>query len=82
MTMIPTIHMNGDKKETLLDGYVAAIRAVRAAKEAIAAACPNGRNFYPQGDGAINQAVEEHRHRLATLNRVMDELEFIAEAIA
>jgi histidinol phosphatase-like PHP family hydrolase len=83
MVMIPTIHMNGDKKETLLEGYCTAIHAVRAAAEAVQQnAHPNGRNFYPQGPDAIHRAIEEHIKRMVAIRGVLVELETMAEGIA
>ena len=82
MVAIPTIHLNGTKKENLLEGYLAQIHAIRGALDAIQNNPPNGRDFYPQGDGAILVALDEHRQRLVTLGLVKDELEKITEAIA
>jgi hypothetical protein len=79
--IIPTVHLNGDSKQTLLDDNLAARRAVRDALDAVAKASPNGRNFYPQGDGAITKAVTEHRIRLLRLEEVRQELETILEGI-
>jgi len=44
-------------------------------------ACPNGRDYYPQGQGAILRAQAEHAERCAKLGGVADELEQLAIAI-
>lgn len=82
MPMIPTVHMNGDSKADLLSSSMEAHNAVRKAIEAIAGTFPNGRNFYPQGDGAILQAMREHRDRINALELVRQELEQIVEGVS
>ena len=79
--LIPTVHLNGDSKQTLENDNMAAYRAITAAMDAISAACPNGRNFYPQGDGKIQQAVNEHRKRIAALETIRSEYETILQGI-
>ncbi len=79
--LIPTVHMNGDSKKTLEEDNLAAYRAIVGAMEVIAKACPNGRNFYPQGDGAIYQAIAEHQRRLEALEVIRLEYEAILEGI-
>lgn len=49
---------------------------------ALANAAPNGRDYYPQGPGALKQAQEEHQNRMARLRSVYAELQQLAEAIA
>jgi hypothetical protein len=65
MTTLPTIHLNGTGRETLLAEYHAAYRAVLAARDAFHATTCNGRDFYPQGPDAYSQARTE---RDAVLN--------------
>ena len=78
----PTIHRNGTSREALIEAYVNAGECVRAAMEALAHASPNGRDYYPQGDGAIKTAMRQHSERLAKLRTVYNDLQEIAEAIA
>jgi hypothetical protein len=49
--------------------------------EVITKACPNARNFYPQGNGAIYQAIAEHKRRLEALESIRQEYEVILEGI-
>ena len=80
--MLPTIHMNGTSKTDLLEGYCDAISAVLLALEALARTTPNGRDYYPQGDGACAIASREHDARKRALMKVMDELQTLAEHVA
>jgi hypothetical protein len=78
----PTIHRNGSAAKVLLDGYTGAARAIRKAMDALAATYPNGRDYYPQGEGVINRATREHEARMAHLSAVYDELQALAEHVA
>ena len=80
--MTPTVHRNGTSRDALLDGYTAAAAAVRKAIEAVSAAYPNGRDYYPQGELALRMATEDHEDRLARLKSVLAELGELAEAVA
>ena len=74
----PTIHSNGSSKADLFDRYWTALLAVEAAIDAVAQTGPNGRDYYPQGDDALRQAMAEHRDRLLRLRAVADELNALA----
>jgi queuine/archaeosine tRNA-ribosyltransferase len=78
---IPTIHMNGTAAQDLLSDICAALEAIRNAEEAMKAVCPNGRDYYPQGPDAIQEALRQHANRLHNLRAVYSELEEIGEAI-
>ncbi len=77
----PTIHMNGSGRDTLLDGYATAVRAVGIAIESLCDAAPNARDYYPQGDGAYAEARCEHKARVAKLRDVQDELLALARDV-
>ena len=79
--IFPTIHMNGTSAESLVDQNRAAWNALRSAVEALDAAAPNGRDYYPQGDHAIGEAMREHTERVKPLLKAMRELDAIAEHI-
>jgi hypothetical protein len=77
MTTIPTIHLNGTGASTLRDEYWAASKALDAAAEALAAATCNGRDFYPQGASAYDQARHERDvafQKLDEVTRYVDEI--------
>jgi len=78
---VPTIHLNGTSKEALLEQVVAAQAAVCAALHALREAWPNGRDYYPQGPGALREAEAEMNSRCARLDSVDRELGALALAI-
>lgn len=80
--MMPTVHMNGTGKETLLNDHVDAMAAIRGAMEALRKAAPNARDYYVQGDDAYTKAREEYSARQQKLADVLDELEVIASHLA
>jgi hypothetical protein len=82
MATFPTIHLNGTAKSDLFNPLLQAIAAVRLARRAVADTAPNGRDYYPQGPGAITAALAEHSARLDKLTEVLKELEEIAEAVS
>jgi polysaccharide pyruvyl transferase WcaK-like protein len=79
---VPTIHMNGTSQQELLDQICMALSAIRDAEQAMRAVTPNGRDYYPQGPDAIQEALRQHANRLHNLRAVHDELEQIGETIA
>ncbi len=79
--MMPTIHLNGTSKSGLQEPLEQAIRQLQVAIDKVHETYPNGRDYYPQGDGAISQAMKEHADRIALLKSVHDELSAIYFAI-
>ena len=79
---IPTVHMNGSSKENLITDLCDAREAIRVALERMGAVCPNGRDYYPQGPQAIQEALRQHANRLHHLKAVHDELGDIALLIS
>jgi hypothetical protein len=79
---IPTIHLNGTSRESLVSDLRNALQALEAAEKALQHIHPNGRDYYPQGPGAITEAMEQHMARVGKLYEVRRELRAIAEAIA
>lgn len=79
--VLPTIHMNGSSGERLLEDTEAACRAVVVAIDALCAAAPNARDYYPQGPTAWPAADDAHRARLAKLIEVRNELNALHEGI-
>lgn len=78
----PTIHMNGTSAEELVNLYRDAVLAIDKAKEALARAAPHGRDYYPQGDTVIHEAMGEHFIRRQKLADVQHELEELWEHCA
>lgn len=77
----PMIHLNGTDRETLLEGYMTALNALRKAERAVQETGPNGRDYYTQAPGAFELAREQHVKRLQGLTTIIRELEQIAETI-
>ena len=79
---IPLIHMNGTSRRELVRQLWEAIGGITNAMDLLADACPNGRDYYPKGPDAIQEALRQHNNRLHNLMAARDELTEIAEAIA
>ena len=79
--MVPTIHMNGTSRESLIEQLCNAVDAMHDAGKLLAAAAPNGRDYYPQGNDAIYKASKDHEARMASLRKIIDELSAIAYEI-
>ena len=77
----PTVHCNGTPKRDLTKANLAAQRALNLAMDALTAAGPNGRDYYPQGGGAWKTAQEEHGARMDALRGVLVELDALLTAI-
>lgn len=73
--MIPTIHLNGTGKTTLLDELKVAHGAVTAAVDALRQVTVHGRDYYPQGPDAYKQARHEMDERLRSMNDIAVELQ-------
>ncbi len=80
--VIPTIHMNGTSRESLLDDLIAASEALQIALDKVGRTMPNGRDYYPQGDAAHREALRQHVRRIQDLTAIRREIVEIAEAIA
>jgi hypothetical protein len=78
---IPTIHMNGTSRAAIIEQLETAHTAIEAAIRALEQAGPNGRDYYPQGAGAIQEALRQHANRLHNLSAVSKELAEIWEAV-
>lgn len=81
MPTIPTIHLNGTSKKTLLEWYEAAYAALGKAADALAEAAPNGRDYYPQGPDAYSKAAAEHEARMRQIGKMRADIEEIVNDI-
>jgi len=79
MAIIPTIHLNGTGFTTLRDEYAAAYDAIGKARDALAEATLNGRDYYPQPDGAYYKARAE---RDEALDKLSEAHQYVAEMLA
>jgi hypothetical protein len=69
----PIIHLNGDRKDTLVANLEQAYQAVMQAMDTLRQCAPNGRNYYPE-PGRMQQAEAQHRRRQTHLQAVLDDL--------
>ena len=72
--IMPTVHMNGTSAEGLKAPLVEAYSKISDAIDAVQAAAPNGRDYYPQGPEAYEAARAGHSKRLRDLDRILAEL--------
>ena len=77
--VLPTIHLNGDRKATLATGLRDAYKAIRQAQVALHACAPNARN-YPL-PGSFRAARRQANARQAALQSVLDSLVAEVEGI-
>jgi len=80
--LFPTIHSNGTSKSALEEQIEEAHAAIRNAEEKLAAAAPNGRDYYTQEVTTFYKAQDQHLLRMQRLHGVRLELETIAEHLA
>lgn len=79
---IPTVHLNGTSKESLIAGYRDAYQAIDAAIDAVRLTGPHGRDYYVQTDpDALQVAIIEHTERLRKLHVLKTEMEELAIAV-
>jgi len=79
---LPTVHINGSSRDSLLEDYMAAMDSIRLAMKAVQAAAPHPRDYYVQSNMSAHLARDEHVTRLARLRETLDELNTIAEHVA
>jgi hypothetical protein len=72
---VPTVHLNGTSAQNLFDDLNAAVEALRLGQRRMVEASPNGRDYYPQGDGALRNVMAQHERRCGDLVRMLAELE-------
>jgi hypothetical protein len=77
----PTIHLNGTGRATLSREYGEVVEKLRAALTALDELTVNGRDYYPQGPDAVQQAIEEHRARYRQVQAVYDDMWAIYERL-
>jgi hypothetical protein len=80
--MIPTVHLNGTSAKELAAQYEAAYSAVGEAMRVVAAAAPNGRDYYVQSPTAIGEAMAEHEARLRALQRIRTDMMTLFDAVS
>ncbi len=79
---VPTVHRNGTSREALLDQVGHVGDALRVALNEMEVACPNMRDYYPQGDEAWRAAVRQHGNWVSRIRDVRKEIMELADAIS
>jgi hypothetical protein len=72
---LPTIHLNGTGRQTLLDHYNDAYRALVTAHAAFTEIEFNARDYYPQGPDAYHRARTERDCALHKFGQLKEYLE-------
>jgi hypothetical protein len=78
---VPTVHLNGTSKRSLIEQYVDASTSVGTAILFLEENGPNARDYYVQGSDVFTRAVAEHVARIQKLVEVQKELGQLVEAI-
>lgn len=73
----PSIHVNGTSVTELMSAYEKAGDALQEAIRCLQDCAPNGRDYYPQGAGALLPAINQHQARVSRLHSVLEELEIL-----
>ena len=70
----PTIHLNGSSGMQLQEDLLHAANAIYEAREKLNQCAPHGRDYYVQGDEALQLAQEQFNDRVKKLNSIYEEL--------
>jgi hypothetical protein len=65
----PSIHLNGTSAGSLLNAYMKAYNALRAAEHALLDTEPHARDYSPQQETAYAEARKEYMHRIASITQ-------------
>lgn len=79
---MPTVHMNGTSRQTLLDGYLAASDAVERLREAMAGIEFNARDYYVEGPEAWDRALTSRSDAVWMMNSLRDYIDAHLEHLA
>ena len=84
---VPSIHLNGTSKASLIKQYSDAMAALHIAISALQNAAPHTRDYYlqdtekPGNEKTITVALREHYARVDRLQSVLNELNTIATTV-
>lgn len=78
--VLPTIHLGGTARATLLDDTTEVLGVLRDALMALSVITPHARDYPKAGD--ITEAIAQHQSRRRRIESVIKELEALAEHIA
>lgn len=77
----PCVHLNGTGREALTHNARTAAQAVLDACDALSAASPNARDYYPLGDDAYPRSARAWGERMEALRALAQELMDYADTI-
>ena len=72
---LPTIHLGGSSGRLLFAEYLRTLDAAREAREAMRRIDFNARDYYVQGAGAWEAAMEERYAQMSALDALIEYLE-------
>lgn len=78
---IPTVHLNGTGRKGLTKQCELVYTKTQELIEAMSDASPHGRDYYPQGDDAFNEAYNAHLELRSLVARVQSEFLTLGVAI-
>lgn len=78
----PTLHLNGTSFDELESQWLEVGRAANALREALRAASPNARDYYPQEPGAFEVARAAHEKLEGQAQRIYTAAAEMLEALA
>ena len=79
MVMVPYVNLNGTSREELIQQQMTALKAIKAAIEALNQANPHGRDYMNMEDYRI--AREEQVQRAIALRDIKQEIETVIYAL-
>ncbi len=72
--IVPTVHMNGTNRESLLEQREVFYQAICGAAEALKQMAPHGRDYYIAEPGTFERATAQHERRQKTLDSLAQEI--------
>lgn len=70
----PTIHINGTSANALFEEVLEILHSTRESKQLVERMTVHGRDFYPQGEGAIMDAIDAKIALLTKYDVIIKEL--------
>ena len=71
---MPTVHLNGASRESLVQQRTDVADALRDVEKAIGQAWPHGRDYYTQGPDALSAAQQAWRERVTVVAEMREEI--------
>ena len=81
LIIIPAVHSNGTSREDLVAQAWGVSQAAKALVEALRAAMPNGRDYYPLGGDAAEDARDAWMARIVAADNIRSDFSSLARAI-